>query len=55
MKPSLVLLSLVFLACLAPAFGDERPNVVIVFTDDQGYGDLACYGNKETKTPRLDQ
>ena len=33
----------------------EKPNIVIIFTDDQGYGDLACYGNKKTKTPRLDQ
>ena len=33
----------------------ERPNIVIIFTDDQGYGDLACYGNKKNKTPRLDQ
>jgi len=33
----------------------EKPNIVIIFTDDQGYGDLACYGNKETKTPRMDQ
>ena len=33
----------------------EKPNVVIVFTDDQGYGDLACYGSKTNKTPRLDQ
>ncbi len=52
MKPYL---SLFFFACLAPAFAAERPNVVIIFTDDQGYGDLACYGNKKTKTPRLDQ
>ncbi len=33
----------------------EKPNVLIVFTDDQGYGDLACYGNEKNKTPRLDQ
>jgi len=33
----------------------ERPNILIIFTDDQGYADLACYGNKKNRTPRLDQ
>ncbi len=33
----------------------EKPNILIIFTDDQGYGDLACYGNERNKTPRLDQ
>jgi arylsulfatase B len=32
----------------------ERPNVVIVITDDQGYGDLSCHGNDVLKTPNLD-
>ncbi len=32
-----------------------RPNILIIFTDDQGYGDLGCYGSKKNKTPRMDQ
>lgn len=32
----------------------SRPNFVIVLADDLGYGDLGCYGAKETRTPHLD-
>src|SRR4051812_40256827 len=35
---------------------DPRPpNIVIVYTDDQGYGDLGCYGAKEFATPNIDR
>jgi len=32
----------------------KKPNFVIVFTDDQGYGDLGCFGSPNIKTPRID-
>ncbi len=33
----------------------NRPNLVIIFADDQGYGDLSCFGSTEIKTPNIDR
>ena len=55
LRPTLLFIFFTLLISTSKSFSDHRPNVVIIFTDDQGYGDLACYGNKKNKTPRLDQ
>lgn len=39
----------------SPARGDARPNVILIITDDQGYGDLAALGNAVIQTPSLDR
>jgi len=38
-------------AARAAATDARPPNVVLIMTDDQGYGDLACHGNRSTKGP----
>ncbi len=36
------------------ALAAEKPNIVFVITDDQGYGDLGCHGHPYAKTPNVD-
>jgi len=33
----------------------ERPNIILVFIDDMGWGDFSCFGNKDAKTPHIDR
>lgn len=43
-------------AICGTATGQQRkPNFVVIFADDLGYGDLACYGSKTNQTPHLDR
>jgi arylsulfatase A-like enzyme len=44
-----------FLLFACFAFGEDRPNVVIILADDLGFGDLGCYGSRTIQTPHLDQ
>lgn len=42
-------------ACKSTRQTQDSPNVVLIFTDDLGYGDLGCYGATKVKTPNIDQ
>ena len=33
----------------------QRPNILVIVTDDQGYGELSCHGNPVLQTPHLDR
>ena len=45
---------LIFLSCLSvPA--KDRPNIVFIFADDWGWGDLGCHGHPYLKTPNIDR
>ncbi|TWU04776.1 sulfatase-like hydrolase/transferase [Stieleria varia] len=42
-------------AMVGESVASDKPNIVVILTDDQGYGDLGCYGATEIATPNIDQ
>ena len=52
LKPLLRLLTLAVSLAVVAA---DRPNIIFILSDDQGYGDLGAHGNPVLKTPNLDQ
>ena len=55
--PNLKLIALAALIAvtLAPPTQAQSPNVVIFIADDQGFGDLGCYGHRTLETPAIDR
>jgi len=51
MKPLAILLALTVAASAQTA--PRLPNIIVMFTDDQGYGDVGCYGATSYQTPNL--
>ena len=51
---TLFLLSLSAVGWCTAGYARELPNFVFIMTDDQGYGDLGCYGHPTIKTPNID-
>ncbi len=47
---------LIFLCCYIVAVNaQQKPNVVLIYIDDLGYGDLSCYGATRIRTPNVDK
>ncbi len=52
---SLLFAFAIFLQVQVQAQQDRRPNILVLFIDDLGYGDLGCFGRIDSQTPNIDR
>ena len=50
-----LLFAVLTLACARPGFAQDKPNIVLIMTDDLGYGDVSSYGATAVQTPNIDR
>lgn len=49
------IIATLLIVCLPITVEAARPNVVLVFIDDMGWGDFSCFGNQQADTPQVDR
>jgi len=55
LKLSILIILSVFLSSCTESISETKPNVIIILTDDQGWGDLSSSGNTNLSTPNIDE
>jgi len=55
MKRKIIFLAVLLSQLVNSAYAIDKPNIVVIMTDNQGYGDLGSYGGVRAETPRIDQ
>jgi arylsulfatase A len=55
MKTILTIILSSFVICHSSLAAQQRPNILLIITDDQGYGDLSIHGNPHLQTPHIDR